>query len=338
MKVAHFTLWAPFRSGLFEFVLEQVKYEQREGLDSFLIHCDVKNPDPNRFIERGFVAQPWDKAKEADVWVLHRSIPAELMPLLPKKKSVAILHGTSEIMVLHEIESRAKEDKFNMHVEFINTFKKIVCITKSDYDVMKLYDPKGKVVYINDAVDTEVFTIEGFHWEFRYRPAIILTANVRINKNPAFLFWSMPAIMEKIPTARLNVFGLNLTEIRIWKDIVLKASKISTAIENLHHQFYDFKPFLRGADISFNANYNGIFSRDSMEAMACGCSVVAATPEHTPYAYHRQIESIVDAISRAWQDLANDPEGQVLKNRKYAEDHFGWHNRVKDYVKLYQSM
>lgn len=226
-----------------------------------------------------------------------------------------------------------------MHVDFINTFKKTVCITKSDYDIMKSYDPsQKKVVYINDAVDTEVFTIEGHAWEFRYRPAIISTTNVRINKNPAFLFWSMPKIIELIPTARLNVFCLNLADVPTWRNVVLKANKISNSIENMHHQFYDLKPFMRGADISFNSNYNGIFSRDSMENLSCGNSVIAFTPEHTPYACYRQIDSIAETIARAWDDMLSEPEKQIERNRAYAEENFSWHVAVKKYIDLYNSL
>lgn len=340
MKVCHFGLWAPNRSGLHEATMEQIIYERREGIDSYLIHSEVENPDPNRFtdVENGITAYGWNFAKDADVWVMHRTIPSKLMSLLNKKKNVGILHGTSEIMVLHEIESNSKNDKFNMHIGFLDTFQKVVTITKSDTDIMKLYDTKNKVVYINDAIDTEKYSPVGYKWKYKYRPAIISTTNIRINKNPAPLLWSMPRIIEKIPKARLNIFGINLSEINTWRNIVMKSPYISVAIENMHNQFFDLTPFLRGADISFNSNYSGIFSRDSMEAMACGCSVIAYTSEHTPYACHRDINSISETVRKAWDDLKSKPEKQIEKNRQYAVDNFGWKNIVKKYIKLYESL
>lgn len=340
MKVAHFTLWAPHRSGLFEFVKEQVKYEKRAGIDSLCIHCDIENPDPNRFREGDLVASPWSAAYDADIWVMHRSIPAKMIKLLAKKKSVAILHGTSEIMIQHEVESQGKNDKFNMHIDFINTFTKTVAITKYDYDIMKQYDNgRGRVVYINDAIDTEYYTIEGRDWDYRYHPAIISCTNVRVNKHPAPIIWAMPEIIKQIPTARLNIFGLPLSNTsKTWENLILKSSVIGISVENVHHQMYDFRPWMRGADISFNGNYNGIFSRADMEAMACGCSIVAFTPEHTPYATYRHTESVTKAVVRAWEDLQNDPEGQILKNRAYAEENFSMEKATKEYIKLYESL
>jgi glycosyltransferase involved in cell wall biosynthesis len=339
MKVAHFSLWAPGRSGLFHACIDQIKYERRAGIDAMFMHSDVKNPEPARFTEDDITAQPWSAAMDADVWVLHRAIPGELMQYLPKKKSVAILHGTSEIMVLHEIESGGTNDKFNMHVDFMNSFNKVVTITKADTQIMKLYENgRNKVVYINDAIDLEKFTIEGHSWDYKYRPAIISTSNIRINKNPAPLFWAMPEVVKAIPRARLNIFGLQVADIMTWRNLILKSGALSIAIENMHNQFYELRPFLRGADISFNSNYTGIFSRDSMEAMACGCSIVAYSNEHTPYACYRQTESIVAAIKKAWDDIITDPEKQILKNRMYAEEHFNMEKAVKQYIDVYNSL
>lgn len=340
MKVAHFGLWAPNRSGLHEATVEQIIYEKELGIDSCLIHSEIENPDLNRFTdpELGITAYGWDYAKDADVWVMHRTIPAKLMPLLSKKKNIGILHGTSEIMVMHEVESGGKNDKFNMHIDFLNTFQKIVTITKSDTQIMRLYDPNNKVVFINDSVDTNKYTPDGHRWKFKYRPAIISTTNIRINKNPSPLIWAMPRIIQEIPKARLNMFGLNLADINIWRNMILKSGPISVALENIHNQFFDLTPFLRGADISFNSNYSGIFSRDSMEAMSCGCSVVAYTPEHTKYSCYRETESIVSAIKCAWEDLKANPKDQIEKNRQYALDHFSWKKNIHKYVDLYNSL
>ena len=340
MKIAHFGLWAPNRSGLHEATIEQILYERKEGIDSCLIHSEVENPDPNRFYdsERDVLAHGWDYAKDADVWVMHRTIPAKLMPMLSKKKNIAILHGTSEIMVMHEVESGGKNDKFNMHIGFLDTFQKVVTITKSDTQIMRLYDKKKKIVFINDSIDTDKYSPNGYLWDFKYRPAIISTTNVRINKNPSPLIWAMPRVIEEIPKARLNMFGLNLADINIWRNMILKSGPISVALENIHNQFFDLTPFLRGADISFNSNYSGIFSRDSMEAMACGCSIIAYTPEHTKYSCYRDTESIVSAIKTAWEDLKSNPERQIEYNRQYALDNFSWYRNIKKYIDLYNNL
>jgi len=346
MKVAHFSLWAPGRSGLFQYVADQIKYERKAGIDSVFIHSEIENPDPNRFKEYtgdpgGYelVAKGWKEAQECDVWVMHRSIPAKLLGTLPKKKNVVILHGTSEIMIQHEISSHSKNDKFNMHIDFLDTFKKVITITKSDDAIMRNYNNgRNKIVYINDAIDLEKYSPAGHAWPFKYRPALCSFTNIRTNKYPSYYIWAMPEIIKLVPNARLNLFGINLTDMVTWKNIILKSGPIGVAVENIHGQFTDLRPFMRNCDISLNSNISGIFSRDSMESMGCGASVIAATNEHTPYAAYRDIPSIAKAVHRAWEDLAADPKKQIEKNRAYAEENFCMEKATKKFIDLYNSL
>ena len=337
MEVCHFSLFAPNLSGLFSYVIDQIKHERKQGIDSIFINSDVENPDPKRFNYEGIVAEPWSRALESDVWVLHRSIPAKLIPHLAKKKNLAVLHGTSSILILHDVESNGKTKKFDMHVEFMKTFKKVVAITKSDYQIMKLYG--NNVEYIADAVDMDKYDIASIQpYPFRFRPAIISTTNIRINKHPAYLLWSIPEIRKRIPTARLNMFGLNVAASKPWDDLVLKSNEISNSMEHYAHKFSDLRMFLAGSDISFNANYNGIFSRDSIEAMAFGNSIVATTNEHTPYVYNNHIPSIVEAVCSAWEDLKSNPEKQIRLNIDYARETFCMSKAVKKFINLYNSL
>ncbi len=346
MKIAHFSNWAPFRSGLFEYVIDMIKHERKLGIDSQLIIDSAKNPDPKRHTHEGITAEPWKNCMDSDVWVLHYMIPSELVAPLYKKKRIAVLHGTSEIMALHAIESHGKDNKFDMHVGFMKTYNKVVTITKYDTQIMKNYDYKsitGKkdgstIIYINDAIDLDKYNLDGYAYPFRYRPSIISTANVRINKNIFPLLWAFPKIRQEISSARLNIAGLNFLHTKVWLEPILKDIHTSSSIECIHNTTNDIRPYLRGADISFNSNYNGIFSRDSMEALAMGTSVIAATPEHTKYAYHRHTDSIVKTIKHAWEDLMADPQGTVEKNLEYAEKHFCMEKAVKKFVDIYNSL
>lgn len=345
IKICHWSLWAPSSSGLFEAVRDMIKYERRNGIDSIFVHSDVENPDPSRFTihdEKGLLtASSWKDALDADIWVLHRSIPQRFWDRLQKYKAVAFLHGTSGILTLHEIESAGQNDKFNMHIEFMDNFKKVFTINKSDTDIMKLYETgnrKDKVVYIPDAIDMEYYSLEGPFKSYRYRPAIISTANIRINKNPDYLFWSMPEVMKRIPKARLNVFGLGMNDFLTWRRIILKSPSIANSIENWGGHDTDLRYVIRGADISFNSNYTGIFSRDSMESMAMGCQIVAYSPENTKYACYRQIESIADAICHAWEDRASNPVRNIEQNRAYAEEHFCMDKAVKKLIEEYNKL
>ena len=105
----------------------------------------------------------------------------------------------------------------------------------------------------------------------------------------------------------------------------------------------DVRPFIRGADISFNNNLHGIHSRASvMEAMAMGIPVVAycGGENYTPYiAMTWCLESIAEAIERCWQDIqTRGREAVASECRAYAEAHFNMEKAAGQYKQLYEEL
>ena len=337
MKIAHFSLWAPRRSGLHEFVIDQITCERRAELDSILINCDEENPDPERFTDRGIVCKPWKNAHECDVWVVHRSVPMKLVPYVRKHGNIAIMHGTAEYMVM--LETQTGQQKFDIHISFLERFDKVVAINESDYYIMKMYERGNNLVFIQDSVDLQRFNPDGFKWEYDYRPAIISTANIRFNKTPMSLLWSMSEVIKLIPKARLNIFCIRLTDVSLWRETILKAKNLSIYCENVQLQLRDLRPFLRGADISFNSNINGITSRDTLEAMAMGIPVVSYRGGYTRYhAIVMDPVSIANAIYECWKNINDNPENVFNETLKYAQENFCMDNATKKYLKLYEEV
>jgi len=338
MKIAHFSLWGPRRSGLYEYTADQVRCERRTGLDSLFLCCEQENPDPKRFTDDDITAVDWEKAKDADVWVMHRSIPVKMSGDIRKHGNIAILHGTAEYMIM--LEQFGKERKFDMHLNMLARFDKSVAVNASDYYIMKnLYDKGNNVIYIQDAIDLQKFNGSGFAWPYRYRPAIISTANIRFNKVPISILWAMPEIVKRLPKARLNLFGIRLADINMWKDLILKSKGLDILCENIHGQFTELRPFLAGGDIGVNSNMNGITSRDTLEQMAYGMPIISYRGEYTKYhAIVMDPVSIAKTIERCWHDMEKDPEGMRQKIRAYAEKNFCMDKAVQKFIKLYEEV
>lgn len=333
MKICHWTNYGPKVSGLFESVLNQVKYERRAGLQSDYAISYEKEPTPEKN------AITWEEAKKADVWVLHSNIPSELADMKKKKVCVAVLHGPTEHMVFKEWEKISSS--LNLHINLLWEMDATVCINTHEYDIMKLYDEKvGRCRYIPNSIDLEEMKLDAV-WQYDHHPAIISCDTPRVEKLPLHIIWAMPYIVEKIPDARLNLFSLLLEPIGMWRNVFCRSHKrnLETLCENIQLANNNLKPFQAGASIGWNNNYSGIASRVTMEMMSYGVPVVSYGGDYTKY--HAKIfdlHSIAEQFERCWADLT--AEGSTLREdtKKYALENFDRAKWVKEYVALYNEL
>ena len=345
MKICHWTSWAPRRSGMWESVKDQIKYERREGLQSdFASHDEAYKDGRPDLVDDGWLSPvSWEEAKKADVWVMHRTIPTELRSLQSKKVSVAVLHGPTEHMLLTEWMTDGKTTAFNLHIDMMWQYDATVVLNQHEYDIMKLYDEKDRLHYIPNSIDLErCLAADVPTWKYENHPAILSCDVFRLEKLPAHIIWSMPRIAEKIPGAKLNVFSMALSTVSISKTLFTrnKEWKLSKLCENIQLENNDLRPYMRGGDIGFNSNISGIASRVSMEMMAHGVPVVSYGGDgYTPYvAKIFDLDSITEQVVRCWKDLT--AQGSTLKEdtAKYAREHFDRGKWVKDYTKLYSTL
>jgi glycosyltransferase involved in cell wall biosynthesis len=344
MKVVHFANWAPRQSGMYESVKEQIKYERREGLDSQFIDTQHENPEDR--VDDWLTPVSWNYAKEADVWVMHSTIPESLKPLFNKKVTIAVLHGPTEHMLLLEWATKGKKATFNLHTALLWSYDATVTINQHEYDIMKMYDEHHRLHYIPNSIDLETCSVNDFKWEYNHRPAIISCDVVRIEKLPAHIIWAMPKIVKKIPEARLNVFSLPLEPISTFRNLFCRSKdrKLEILCENIQLENNNLKPFMRGADIGFNNNLSGILSRVSMEMMALGVPIVSYGGNQAGIPYTRYIakiydlDSIAEQVAKCWRDLTAEDSTLRQDTIKFAQEHFDRGKEVKKYVKLYNDL
>lgn len=345
LTIAHFSQWVPGLSGLSNASFDLVNVEKRAGLNSLLL--DAYTPTPVDLLEDEIKCSPWEEAKKADVWVLHKMIPQELINWNKKQKKqipiIVVLHGTVQDMFMQNFIDDSGTDWWNLQVNLINEYDAAVCVSPFDYQVNKLYaKDQTKLYYIREAVDPKKYKPEGTKMDFRFHPALILKDTIRAHKYPFFHIWSMPEVIKKIPTARMSVFCLHLVDMCKWRNFFLR----SNVEENLRGTvellsmigFFDIVPFIRGSDITINSDYLGNQSRTAPESMMCGKPVIASgNQDYTPYTFnYGDPQSFVEAIDKCWNDLLNDSEKVKEKCLEFASKNFNLEVTLPKWIDLYK--
>jgi len=342
ISVLHFSNYAPRKSGLYECTKDQIKYERKLGIDSQMAIYEREKPDEN-WIDDGWLKPvSWDCAEKADIFIVHRGFPKEVENKFPNKKKIVVIHGTSDYLVLDEVSSRAENTSFNTHVNLINRCDASIAVNTYDYEIYKLYDYHNKLTYIQDSIDFERFNLEGYKYPFMYHPQIIFCDSLRINKNPSHIIWAMKKIYEKIPTARLTIVSLDLETILTWRNILLRSARgtLKALCENVLMEMTEIRPFLRGADILWNGNVSGIFSRVEMEAMACGCDVIGWDNKYTKWQPKtHNIEDVANCVVDCWNERKNNIEEKRKELNKFAFENFNIEEQVKEkFIPLYNQV
>lgn len=337
LRILHFSNFAPRKSGLYECTKDQIKYERKLGLDSQMAIYEIENPKDLQ--DDWLKPVPWDWAKNADIFVIHRGLPTKVQNLFPDTKRVVVLHGTSEFLILEDIISEAETQNFNSHINFINRNHATTIVNEHDYDILKLYDYNDKLSLITDAIDMEEYNLEGYKYPYKNHPQILFCDSLRINKHPAHIIWAMEHIIREIPNARLTIVGLDLTDVLTWRNLLLRSKQgnLKKYCEVIQFKTADILPYMRSADILYNSNASGIFSRVEIEALACSCQIVSSNSKYTPFNFKAyDIKDIAKSVIECWKYIEKNPEQAKTNARKVALKYFSMEKKVKDeYIPLY---
>jgi len=327
---------------MYESVKDQVRHERLAGIQSDMAEPDDKHKEGRAETDDGWFSPiSWEEAKKADIQVLHSWIPEEIKKD-KTKKHIAVLHGPNEHMLWKEFTSNRTDEAFNLHLRILWTYDATIVHYDHEWDILKLYDEKDRLHLVPNSIDLERYQNDSVMvWKFWHHPAILSCDTVRIEKLPAQIIWAMKKINERIPGARLNLFSLPLEGISTWRNMFCKAKgrTLESLCENIQFEINDLRPFMRGADMIFNNNMNGIYSRAQMEMMAMGKPVIAYNGKYTPYiARIWDLDSIAEQVERCWRDLTAEGSTVSADTRAYACENFDRAKAVKLDITIYEKV
>lgn len=352
LRVMHWTLWGPRRSGLYETVRELVNAEMKiEGV----LPSIVALPPPNaskaeqaRYVQGGMVdamhpetrTQDWGYAmKYGTIHMIHYSFDTRLAKLKPK---VCMMHGTLEAVVESAMRENDDAKALLSAADWIYKFAATFVTSKRAKMFWDAFDPEGgkKVHLVNKGIDLDWWQRTETKQDLDGDPSVLYGEVWRGIKHPVHLLYAMNILHERRPEAKLNTWGLNAKR-DFWEHLIGAADWWKfIGRENLGGiTDYPEHWYSRG-DVLCSPVQAGDVSRVAQESMACGCPVVSwdTDPYGDNHAYKVakafDVEDLADKIEQTADEVLDDREGVARKCRETAEKYFNIDDEAKSIVKV----
>jgi glycosyltransferase involved in cell wall biosynthesis len=352
LRIAHWCLWGPRGSGLYETTRELIQAEMEiPGVLPGM--CLVPSQNAAQTVKEAHIMghykdalhpelnpQNWGWAyKHADVHVIHFSFDKKLSDLEPK---VFFAHGTPEACLGASMRPGDDSNSFEAGADWVDKFKATIVTSERAKQFWSVFDHEGggKIHKVNKGIDLDWWQKGNTMKTLDGEPSILYGDVWRDIKHPALLFYAANEIFKEHPQMRLNMWGL-AQNMALWNDFIDRSG-----FRRFIGQFpiggltdYPEHYYNRG-DVLVSPVTMGDLSRVHQEAMACGCPVVAwdSDPfkDNHPYKYARAFDTsdLADKIMQAYNALLDDPVKVHAECRKIAEDNFDVRKEAKDVVAI----
>lgn len=324
LTIAHWCLWGPGRSGMYETVKELILAENKiPGVMAGLV-----NPES----EKGGESDGWITSQShgwayetADVNVIHWYISGYGGRLKP---AVFMIHGTPEAC----LQAEPKSGSFTAALNNIPKYDATIVMSRRHEAFWKKYDATGsKIYYVPKGIDLTRWTPKGMYMELDGAPKIVygeVWRGVGI-KTPHLLYHALDEYYKRNDEMRFHQFGTDDSWMKVLNRIVIQGGftkwmgKYFLAGRQL---FPD--SWYRGGDMTISLVIAGEPSRVQKEALACGCPTITwdtnPYPDNFGFYQAKAFDemNLADTIDRLWSDIQSDPMGVKEKARRIAENHY----------------
>jgi len=351
LRIAHWSLWGPRRSGMYETVRELIAAEnQIEGVLAGMLVVPPEGSmqrEKNAHFQGGLVdgihpelrTQDWGWAyKFADVHVIHYSFDLKLGRLKPK---VFFAHGTPEAVIdsgLREPQKRA----LLAGAQWIDKFEATIVTSQRAKQFWSVFDSTDgkKINVVSKGIDLEWWQKSSTKADLPGEPSVLYGEVWRGIKHPTSLLFAVNEIYKDNPEIRLNAWSLDHGR-NFWENLIAQAGfKKFLGQDNIPGvQDYPEHFYSRG-DVLVSPVQAGDLSRVSQEAMACGCPVVSwdtdPWSENYPYKAAKgfDILDMASKIEATYEEILDDPESVAAKCRAIAEKYYNIHDEAKSVVEI----
>jgi hypothetical protein len=267
MKVAHWT-WGN-KSGMHRVAESIVKAEKGLGVDSRLVWTDSKTED-----------REW--ALTADIHMAHTHISEDIWNQRPRPPVIWLAHGTPEV-IFHEANESARMGGYGagdplMLVQYwMQNADAMVTFWPRHEKIWKsLCDRNTIVRHIPLGLDKEEWKPQVSAGKFAGNPALLSAENCYEIKWPLDLVIAWPWVQEEITKARLHLTYLPANQHRCWFPLINRnGSSFSSYASSKVFGHAELRNAFASVDYYIGLVRYGDFNRLSLEAKACGCTLIS---------------------------------------------------------------
>lgn len=342
MKVAHFGNFAPNRAGIHSAARDLIFAERSVGIESNYIDY---GSEPDCTFSRVWltdgkittVSPDW-AINEADIIVHHSAIPPKVRDT--KKPIVFYLHARPEYSFILDWKQKCGCMRAEISYTKNPQYKKFLTFWSGYKDIWESIFGGRTVDYVSPPIDSKNFSVEGKKYEFKPKeqgqPNILICDMWREDITPFnTIFAAIKFAKEQCPTAKIHVMALptpgknNPVIDPLFANLRKSGyiGKLAVVVKNLDE-------IMRAADILVSPV--GIETRISLEAAACGLSIVGTSGNSLASfkADPRDINATSKAIGKCWEKIKKTGCNEIKKkNRKFLENNFSLEktgNQVKE--------
>ena len=312
MKVAHYSIFAPNRCGLYHTAKELVLAERLVGIDAGLIAYDEKEICK----DGSFTSEKHSWADDADILVRHSAIPDAYHN--SGKPIVLMLHGRPESSM------RLEAAKLTPVISMLNKkivderYKKFVTLWPEYVDIWSSIVPQDKMGYCPSMVDLTEFKPGNKKFELgkhKGKYNILISDLWRDDVTPFNIIFSAVKFAKQHEGTKIHIVACGEPELGAMIHI-LASLRASGFVGLISGQTRNIKELYSACDMFISPHV--IATRSIRESLACGLKVVAGEGcKYTPFtASHMDINGYADAIERCYNGK--------MDSRKIAEDNFGF--------------
>jgi glycosyltransferase involved in cell wall biosynthesis len=207
--------------------------------------------------------------------------------------------------------------------------------------------PRNSIDVVHCGVDAEAFRPREENVPNGSGPTVLFVGNVAGNKGIETTFESILQLRAKYPRIRLDVVGDSADDLLANLQNRIESERIGDNVRL--HGFVDrvrLPEFYRRADLFCSpAQYEGGVANVYLEAMACGCPVIASTAGGAPEAVLDGETGFLvppnnaEAVTKAIDRIVSDPslsQRMGVSARRRVEDYFAMDKYIQRVLAAYQ--
>ena len=165
---------------------------------------------------------------------------------------------------------------------------------------------------------------------------VVITDIWRMDKDPFHVVNAFALFAEKVPNAKLHVYGLSPNS--RGRDVLFYSLNEKGFMGEMKPHVDDLKPIYSAADMLITPH--NMATRTVRESLACGTQLIAGSgnPFTSYTADPEDLEAYSNVMERASIDWKNDKEACIIRNRKIAEKEFNAMDTAQQFVNLFNEI